>query len=102
MKKLLSLLLIFLSFAGTLWAAPEKLTSLSWTTITRQRKIYFVLGSMESFQEKGVVFRHTMEEYICWLDQAASSKASSNDMDTVFARLVVVREGSSVSTATKL
>ena len=92
MKKFFAWIFLPLFLAGSVAWAAEKLSSEDWKKITRQRKIYFVLGSMETFQEKGTIFRHAMDEYIGWMDQAASRGDSPKDMSEVFSELVSARE----------
>ena len=47
--KRLGLVLLVLFSLSTEALAIEKLTAGDWPKITRQRKIYFVLGTMEEF-----------------------------------------------------
>ncbi len=91
MKKTAVLLITLLFIASSAVASTEKLTSTDWVKITRQRKVYFVLGSMEAFQKRNTVFRHTMNDYIAWLDESAAGKVSA-DMDLVFSELVAAKE----------
>ena len=90
-KKTIFFLAALMLAASTAAAETEKLTAAEWPALTRQRKIYFVLGSMEAFQKKGVLFRHTMDDYIGWLGVEAG-KSSSADMDEVFGGLVDEKE----------
>ena len=45
-----------------------------------------------------MVFRHTMDEYIAWLDKAAPSVAPVSDMSAVFSKAVFMLEKSPRST----
>ena len=96
MKKIIVFLLIGSLLAGSLEASTEKLSAREWATITRQRKIYFILGSMEAFQEKGYIFRHTMDDYMTWMNQAVKSKSSAKSMDDLFSKAVFSHEAKPV------
>ncbi len=90
-KKILFFLAALMLAAAAAAAETEKLTAAEWPALTRQRKIYFVLGSMEALQKKGVLFRHTMDDYIEWLEAEAGTRPSA-DMDEVFGGLVAAKE----------
>ena len=96
MKKLIIFLFIGFLLAGSVEASTEKLSAKDWAAITRQRKIYFILGSMEAFQEKGYIFRHTMDDYMTWMNQAAKSKSSAKNMDDLFSKAVSSNEAKPV------
>ena len=101
MKKLILSLLVFLCLTvAVVLAFTEKLTVKDWAKITHQRKIYFVLGSMEAFEEKGIVFTHTMDDYILWMDKETSKKANAENMDKVFADLVSANEAPPIPAST--
>ena len=91
-KKFLIFFVFFFLTAACAGAFTEELDTGDWLKITRQRKVYFVLGSVEAFQRKGVIFRHTMEEYIGWMDRGASKNIPRRNMARVFFDLVVAQE----------
>jgi hypothetical protein len=90
-------MILFLMFASIFSigaeAITEKISAKEWLDLTRQRKIYFVLGSMEDFQqEKQVVFRHTMDDYIQWMDSKILKMSGQTDMNEIFSAIVAEKE----------
>lgn len=91
MKRGLALFFLFV-FLSVEAGAVESVTAKEWFKLSRQRKIYFVLGSMEDYQEKRVLFRHTMDDYIGWLDGTSPNVKPDTPMSEVFASVVAVKE----------
>ncbi len=93
-KKTVAWIFALSLFAGAATAMTEKLKVSEWAGLTEQRKIYFTLGSIEEFQEKGILFRHSMDDYIHWMDEAAAANVAETNMDDIFSGLVKVHEAS--------
>ncbi len=94
-RYLFTLFLIFgLYVPTTLHADPEKLTEEDWQRISKQRKIYYVLQTMESFNGRGVVFSHSASDYIDSLDRLVikDSKLKNQDMERIFETAVSQNE----------
>jgi Ni/Co efflux regulator RcnB len=67
-------------------AEAEKLTGSDWSRISEQRKLYFIFGTMEEHQARGVVFTKTASDYLPLLDKKVSQDrdSGSRDMKLIF------------------
>ena len=91
-KTLLTFLLIFLWNVQVVHAV-EPLTAREWSSITEQRKIYYLFGMKEIYQDKGIVFTKPADEYLSLLDAAAKQRISQDeDMDRIFWSVVYDNE----------
>lgn len=91
-KKSVTIVLTFLIFLSLPVVAAEELSAKEWRALAYQRKVYFALGSIEAHQGQGVVFRHSMNEYIRWLDGAAAVARDDAGMESIFSELVGMQE----------
>ena len=98
MKRLALIIALLAIFSNPIWAATEKLTGKEWLKISEQRKLYYIFGKREEFQEKGVVFGHSAEDYIDFLNKKIRQNSSleSENVDNVFKN--VVRENEAGAT----
>lgn len=71
---------------ANLHAETEKLKARDWPRISEQRKIYYVLGRMETLQKQGHLFDKSVPEYIARLDKriAQDKSLAEKDMDEIF------------------
>ena len=93
-------LLLIVALAGFLIAGAgraetvEYLTGKDWKNISHQRKLYFIFGTEESPEYRGVIFSYSADEYTDLLDDKISKnpELKDTDMNEVFWSVIYENE----------
>ncbi len=98
-----SISFILFSAAFVFAASSEPLTAQDWPNLSEQRKIYYLFAKRESPEYEGVLFTHSVADYIQIIDQKISKSPAlkDEDMDEVFRSVVYENESGSRDVLTK-
>lgn len=85
MKRFFSFVLFLLLISAACSAsATEKLTASQWSHLSEQRKLYYVFGQMDRYEDDGIVFGEPARTYLDRLDAEVKTVPAQTDMDDLF------------------